>query len=912
MVVLCLPTALKSADSLVVNISEGVDRLAPNEIMGSHYILFDPEGQYAFEQVQQLRITSWDTYEPRYLEGEEFYLWTKTHYRNTGNRPRYDYLVFSDFSESAWAYVVRDGKTEPVLAGSDIRALPGLNASIPLFLAPGETVTVYYRANFSGKRWSWVLYKTTLVNADKAVYRRAGDFGSVYLYLGILFALLIFSVLLYYAFRGRSVLYFALFLAGFGGYFYDLYNITGLLSAYGSLLGNSKMSPFVPLILIGLGGFIYHYLELSIRYPKTAVFYLVTIVLSAGFSLGNILLRSTEDYMMQTGNLFILLLAILTIVLTALAARKGGRPELILLLSFGIVFLVCVVYVLDISFGLLNFNLREGFMWSSLAVAAVIFYGIYDKLTAGIRENQRLNDQHQFRTRFFANITHEFRTPLTLILGPIKQLLQRSDDPADRKLLAIADRNAQRQLHLVNQILDLSRTEASRAILEAAPTDLVPLLRRITHTYDSLARQREIRLDFVSELSSLIVYAEAAKLETVLYNLLSNAFKFTPTDGSIIVSLSAARETAEISVRDTGHGIPAAKLPFVFNRFYTDDTNVEEPIDATGIGLALSRELVLLHGGTIDVISVPGVQTEFRVGLPYTPGLREPEGPHFTEEKIEFVDADLIPTPVTAEQGETLGPHKAPLILVVEDNADMRTYISMGLEGEYRVRTAPNGRAGLELAHQLMPDLIISDVMMPEMNGFELCLDLKTDIATSHIPVILLTARSASRDRLHGLDTGADDYLLKPFETKELLARARNLIKSRKALRERFSNSIALKPTEVTATPVDQQFLTAALRVIEDNIGNEAFGIDQLALEMTMSRTSLNRKFRALIDQSSNQFIRGIRLERAADLLLKTDDTVAIIAGETGFGSATYFIKSFREKFGMTPGAFRKKKEEVG
>ena len=250
------------------------------------------------------------------------------------------------------------------------------------------------------------------------------------------------------------------------------------------------------------------------------------------------------------------------------------------------------------------------------------------------------------------------------------------------------------------------------------------------------------------------------------------------------------------------------------------------------------------------------------------------------------------------------------MIVVVEDNPDLQRYLTTSLSPHYRVQVAANGREGLTLIEQVMPHLVISDVMMPEMDGFEMCGLLKSRLAISHIPVILLTARSTSEDRVAGLNTGADDYLTKPFLQKELLARTRNLIESRKLLRERFAASITLKPEEVTTTSVDQEFLQAAMKAVEKNIDKEDFKVDALARELAMSRTSLNRKFRALLDQSTNQFIQNVRLERAADLLQKQDLTVSEIAMETGFSSTGYFIRCFRDKFGETPGGFRKGKEE--
>lgn len=902
---LLLPFCLSSADSLVVSIPEGADRIGYEEIQQKQFILLDRDGKYSISQLLEDPAIPWEPQGPRTFEDDAYVGWSKTTFRNEGTTPRHDYLVFQTRAKNVRVYVVQKIGSETTVTEQEAQSLPGFDASIALYLAPGASSTVYFRGNYYNWNRTLEMFHTVLNRNTRINRLQVKHYSYYFLYLGLMLALVVFSSLLYFFFRQNSIIYLNILLLGFVGYFYYSFRVSGILPISYSWYVGPVQNLFVPIIYLGLSGFIINYLDLHKNFPKLYHWYQVASGLIVFFSIAALFTVFGTPMLIVILNVLVLFWTIFTISLVILAARKGGRSEFILLLSFGVLFLFGSALIVRIILDIRTVDARNLFLWSTLGLSAIIFFGVYDKLTAGIRENQRLTDQHQFRTRFFANVTHEFRTPLTLILGPIKQLLQRSTDPAEQQLLSIADRNARRQLHLINQILDLSRSEASRAILEASPVELVALLRRVTATYESFAAQKEISLTFITDLPVLVISAETAKLETILYNLLTNAFKFTPAGGSISVILEVKEGNALITVRDTGAGIPASALPHIFNRFYTDSTNAETPIDASGIGLALSRELVLLHGGTIEVSSEPDVRTDFRISLPYTPGSQLPSPADGVSESmplyLDNFSGEEVEERVVSKQSK-----KLPLVLIVEDNADMRTYIRMGLEGQYRVRTAPNGREGVELARQLMPDLVVSDVMMPEMNGFELCLDLKTEITTSHIPVILLTARSASRDRLHGLDTGADDYLVKPFEVKELLARIRNLIRSRQMLRELFASSITLKPSEITATPVDQQFLTSAIQAVEDHIDDETFDIDQLAQHLAMSRTSLNRKFRALIDQSSNHFIRGVRLERAADLLLKTEDTVAIIADKTGFGSATYFIKSFREKFGKTPGAYRK------
>lgn len=892
----------RAQDSLIVQLPEKTQRLTPTQLRPFMQFLVDTAGRYTLAELTGEKRVAWRDTPPAWLEGESTFLWSKTVFHNLTDHPRLEYLVLSPVAHATWAFIVRESEAPELLTGRALQSVPGVNAALPLYLAPDERVTVYYRGQFS-RRTPMASFSFMVLTSAEAIFaKRVQLYSRIYLYLGVLLTFLFLAGLLFYIYPRPAIVYFGVLLVGFGGYFYNSHELTGIGILEIGHEGGST-TPFTLLILLGLSGFLYHYLELRRRFPRLYRYYLLAAIIVILLHVYLIVTGGSGGLLDNVQNASILVWAVATLAMAVAAARRGGRAERNLLVVLAILFVLSLVFLMNLMLGITSRDVRPFFLFGTLALAGLIGFVIYDKLTTDIREIERMTEQRRFRTRFFANITHEFRTPLTLILGPLQDLLERAKEPADQELLTIANRNARRQLELVNHILDLSRSEATQQVLDASPTDLVPLLRRITATYESYAAERAVSLAFVTELPTLIVEADAPKLETVLFNLLTNAFKFTPAGGRITVQLYAEKQTACITVRDTGHGIVATALPFVFDRFYTENEHAEGDSDATGIGLALSRELVVLHGGTIEVSSKLGAGTEFCIALPYRPGL-------VIARSISVTEA--FPKATAATPIDAVNSGKSPLVLIVEDNADMRTYIGMGLQEQYQVRSAPDGRAGLELARQLAPDLIISDVMMPRMSGFELCHALKTDLDTSHIPIILLTARSASRDRLHGLDTGADDYLVKPFDARELLARVRNLIASRRLLRERFSASLSLKPEEVTATSVDRDFLTTALRITEEHLTDETFSVDRFAQLMTMSRTSLNRKFRALLGQSTNQFIRSVKLERAADLLLKTDEPVVVVGERSGFGSPAYFVKSFREKFGVTPGAYRKGERGAG
>ncbi|MCK6619424.1 MAG: response regulator [Calditrichaceae bacterium] len=559
---------------------------------------------------------------------------------------------------------------------------------------------------------------------------------------------------------------------------------------------------------------------------------------------------------------------------------------------------------------------------------------------------EKLKDLDRMKSRFFANISHEFRTPLTLILGPIEAMDRRISDPEARRDLSMMRRNGQRLLRLINQLLDLSRLEAGKLKLQARPGDLLAFLKGIVFSFESLAKQRKIDLRFQSPENLPPVCFDPDKLEKVLVNLLSNAFKFTPAGGEIIVAVSippvppskggsggappfeeGTGGMLEIRVRDTGPGISPQHLPHIFDRFYSSGEGYSKDQQGSGIGLALTRELVELHHGKISVNSEAGRGAEFTILLPLGKGhLREEElldeakplpfSPSLSKGEAEAIvfesdwgaqNSYSSPAGEGGAGGSAGIPGtggESPILLIVEDNPDMRAYIRSQLLDYCQVLEAEDGQAGLDIASDTLPDLIISDVMMPKMDGYQLCERLKTDQRTSHIPVILLTAKSSGESKLEGLALGADDYLVKPFDSKELRVRVKNLIGQRRKLRERFGKEIKLQPKDIAITSADEKFLHRAMDIIDRYISDENFSVEQFGREIGLSRGQLHRKLKALTDQSPVDFIRAIRLKRAAQLLEKRSGTVAEIAYQVGFSDPSYFSRCFRQQFGVLPSEF--------
>uniref|UniRef100_UPI001CF3D476 ATP-binding protein n=1 Tax=Hymenobacter terricola TaxID=2819236 RepID=UPI001CF3D476 len=520
----------------------------------------------------------------------------------------------------------------------------------------------------------------------------------------------------------------------------------------------------------------------------------------------------------------------------------------------------------------------------------------------------RLRALDQEKTRFFTNVTHEFRTPLTLILGPAAQIVVDTREPATRQQAQLVERNAQRLLHLINQLLDLSRLEAGQQALCLAPGEAVGFVRGLVGGFESLAGQRGIAYSFEADPPTLTARFDADKLEKVVVNLLSNAFKFTPSAGEVAVGLRVAGAPdapgwLELTVRDTGRGIAPEQLPHVFDRFYQADASDTRAHEGTGIGLALTKELVELHGGTIALASAPGCGTTATVRLPLLPAA-----------EAAPVPGAGVPTlwPLAAEAGPGApepalpGAPERPLVLLIEDNADMREYLRTVLAPDYQLLEAENGEAGVALAGEHLPDLVLTDAMMPLLDGYGVCRALKHNERTSHIPVVLLTAKADLPSRLQGLDTGADAYLTKPFRREELLAQLRNLVRGRQQLQAAYRRALAEAPAPGPPT-MEEAFLARVRQAVEQALDDETLDVETLARTLALSRTQLHRKLKALTGQAPGDLIRLVRLTRAHALLASGTATVAEVAYQVGYGNPANFSTSFSRHFGYAPSEIRRR-----
>lgn len=528
-------------------------------------------------------------------------------------------------------------------------------------------------------------------------------------------------------------------------------------------------------------------------------------------------------------------------------------------------------------------------------------------------QSEKLKELDNVKSRFFANISHEFRTPLTLIMGPLEQMINGcpAADAETKRKLTMMLRNAQRLLRLINQLLELSKLDSGKMKLRASRAAIVSFVKGITSSFQLLARQKELELKFREPSREEIdIYFDPRKMEVVMSNLLVNALKFTPAGGNVTVAVDQAPGSVVISVSDTGPGIPNEKLAHIFDRFYQADSGHEYREKGSGIGLALSRELVQLHHGVITAASPESGGCEFTVTLPLGDA-------HLTPAEIQDGPIDVEPETfpvyepgslIEEEEHETEtapGECEKDIILVVEDSADLRQYMRSSLEPVYTVSEAADGKQGIKKAREIIPDLIISDIMMPETGGYELCRELKNDVETCHIPIILLTAKASEENILEGLECGADDYITKPFNTGILCARIKNLIDIRSRLQTDVNRQMSLQPVKTSLSGLDQTFLKNLNGIIEENLPDEEFNVDKLCEKLNMSRATLYRKVQALSSLTPNEFIRSNRLKRAAELLKQRSITVLEVALEVGFGSSSYFSKCFKNQFHLLPSEYQ-------
>lgn len=795
-----------------------------------------------------------------------------------------------------------------------------------LQLEPEEEKTIYVRYEHRLRRQIDI---EPVMYSMVAAANRHTDYLSKHFYIivfmGMLWVFSLYNFLIFLMNRDIAYLFYGL-------YVFVMSFAATLIDRYAWLhydLFYADMPHIQPWIFIsgGLFGIITYslfslsFLDMKKRFP---VFYILICGLIGVCSIvylilcGNYYLNGRQYINWLPFSFLVLMTAMFFVLLTFAILRKRTIPDLFYLC--GATILLIFIFP-EHLFNLLHwhegwsmynklFSPFSGTQIGFIAEILVFSLGLGYRTSIVEKEKQRFEDLNKMKSHFFTNISHEFRTPLTLIIGPIKNLMAKVGNQEDKKILQAMLKNAQRLLALINQLLALSRLEAGQLKLKAQEQDIVPLLKGIVLSFEPLANRHHIHLKFKQVTDNCLIYIDKEKIEKIFYNLLSNAFKFTPDHGRITVVVIEHKTKVEIRLLDSGIGIPAEHLPQIFDRFYQGDASSTRHYEGSGIGLALTKELVELHKGTIKVTS------KLNKGTVFTINFKKGKG-HLSPAEIETelsINADSlgliakdtslleVAEPYETEQKISEVSKDAPLILIVEDNLDVRYFIRQHLKDTYQILEAENGQEGIEKALEHIPDLIISDVMMPEKNGYELCETLKNDERTSHIPIIILTAKARQEEKNEGLFVGADDYLIKPFDTAELLIRVKNLIRLRQLLRKQFAQKIDTPPKELVTNKIDETFLEKLSFIVQENLTNEQFNVERFAQLTGMSTAQLNRKLRGLLDQSTNQFIQSTRLQYAANALLQqTDQSIGDIAFSVGFNSTAYFSKCFKKQYGMSP-----------
>jgi signal transduction histidine kinase/DNA-binding response OmpR family regulator len=540
-------------------------------------------------------------------------------------------------------------------------------------------------------------------------------------------------------------------------------------------------------------------------------------------------------------------------------------------------------------------------------------------------EKERMNSLYQMKMRFFTDVSHEFRTPLSLIIGPVDDILNEPfiSDTMKAKVIMI-QRNCKRLINLVDELMTFRKIDLGIIDLKVSNNDLVSFVSDIVHAFQPLAERKGIHLKFIAPWKVENVWIDPWKMEKVMNNLISNALKNTPENGVIEVSVeppefsdlggvsTSAREIVSILVEDNGKGIDNKDIPSIFDRFFQTRTTK----GGTGVGLALTKSLVELHKGSISVQSTPGEGTCFKVMIPlgkehFSKNQLADESESvdsfiFEPDRSMYADVHLFKTSSSAEPDAG----SKPLLLIVEDNLEVREYVRMIFSGHYQVLEAGNGLEALHVIGHENPDVVISDVMMPEMDGIELCQKIKTDIETCHIPVILLTARTATENIVEGIEVGADLYIPKPFQPELLKLQVENLISSRNKIIQKFRSGEIFIPKELTKHPLDELFLEKIINMVMKNLDNDNFSVEELGETIGMSRSNLFRKLKAITGQTPMEFIYFIRIKHSMELLLERRLNVSEIAYEVGFKSPSSFSKSFKSQFGKSPSEYLK--ERIG
>ncbi len=789
----------------------------------------------------------------------------------------------------------------------------------------GETVTLYFRTEnkrkFIAPKFDLTLQHSVSFHA--ALQKEKQQNG---MYFGFVVMMLVYNFFLFFYARDKAYLYYSIYILGIT--FFSMYNSGDLADYIRDWFLYEKpqliyfFKPFAYITFMGYLTFVRSFLDLKTLLPTWdkifKIFSLITIpVIIIDYSLmwySNFSYNIADIPAVLYAFSFLILCFSVLIPIYKTKDRKG----LFIIVGFSLMGLGLLATIWmrlqTVDFSVVYF--RIGTIFEIIIFSLGMAYrqkevedekrkGDFELEKAKIlqdiehKEAERLKELNNLKSKLYTNITHEFRTPLTVIMGMTESI--KGDDEAKEMIL----RNSNNLLRLINQILDLSKAESGNLKMDLVQANIINFLQYLTESFHSMANAKDIQLTFYSEEKEIIMDFDEQKIQHIVYNLLSNAIKYTPEKGKIVFHVKKEDGRLCLKVKDNGHGIAAKDQPFIFDRFYKVDQSNVAKIDGVGVGLALTKELVEFLQGEISLESELGEGSEFLVYLPINRSektdvnILEP-----IKEEKKSNEKEVAPEFDTELLDLDFHENEIPQLLLVEDNEDVITYIKSCINKDYRIEIARDGQEGIEKAFELIPDIIVSDLMMPRKNGFEVCKTLKQDEKTSHIPIILLTAKATQEDKIEGLETGADAYMMKPFQKIELKTRLKKLIENRVTLQAKYRGNL----TSVTKkrTSAEDDFLQKILQILKKELDNPKFSVAELSKEMHLSSTQMYRKLKAVTGMPPNKFIRRFRLQHALELLQNSSMNIAEIAYEVGFSDPNYFSRAFSDEFGRPPSEIRK------
>lgn len=803
-----------------------------------------------------------------------------------------------------------------------------INSAYPITLAPNSSSTIYLKVD---QKWDAAIVPVYLATARQFYAKSFFDYSFLGLYHGIILMVILIGLVLFLATRRQLFFWFFIYALSF---FLFTFSTSGLdyqyfIPSFPVLAHHNK------LFFSGIYLLSFYFLMVSYFQEENAgkinfrqwhlplMISLIILALLLGIFQnwlitndieGATILKFLHSIPLSLISLIILFLLLKTVI------KNPKWTSLVFLVAFlgKIFFGIIFIFVNN---GKIHLPFEEQYVFPLFSffeiacLTALIIYKIFtlnrEKLildrevqVARLEKDRmkKLKELDEAKTRLYTNITHEFRTPLTVIKGLTDQI----EGNADKK--DIIQRNSNTLLRLINQLLDLSKADKGELRFQPVQNDVIQYIRYLSESFRSWGAAKNIRLHILPEIKTLTMDYDPHKLQDVLSNLLSNAIKNTETGGDIYIMLKKEHNQLIINVKDTGKGIESNHLPYIFDRFYqVDNSDVNEDA-GSGIGLALSKELVQLMQGEISVKSEVGVGTNFEIQLPISQNAPKQASNEIAPE-VRVIPNNLNTTiaPISLskkQQKELRKEEKQATILVVEDNKDVQHYLSLCLEKDHHLLLAENGKLGIQQALEHIPDLILSDVMMPNTNGLELCEALKTNVLTSHIPIILLTAKADQTAKIQGLSRGADAYLTKPFQKEELLVRIQSLIAQRGRMQAHFLKNTNTAKAAKYAT--ENQFLNQVKKAVLAHLSDATFDVQRLAFELKMSRSQVYRKVKALTGRSIAAYIRYLRLQEGKKLLETTHLNISEVAYEVGFNDLSYFSNTFSQEFGYPPNATRK------